>query len=231
MNTSGFGKASMIRARIALMEVSAREDGVRLEVLHRPLEEAILAVEERLKSLPSDDEEAPWVSSIVEDESAVFDELIGIAFVIVQTYLTNVKSHIVKLSEARERLGRTPLSFFRPHEESEKRPGPNELLRKCSLMMKNSSFTEVEVLNAVANYWKHRDEWTSIDWTKLARPSKDTAARVQVAGIQPTSTGNLCTAAKAFGVVTYHDLEPIRVCALAWAEQLVTLAKSECEGT
>jgi hypothetical protein len=157
----------------------------------------------------------------------VLEELLGIAFVILQTHLTGVRSQVASLSAMRERSGKAPLSFVPPTPPGKKRPSSRGLLRIDSPNMGGSAFTKVEVLNAVANYWKHREEWNSVDWTKLTGHSKDIADRVLVARMQAGSTGNMRAAAMAFNVVDFHDLAPVRASARDWAQRLIVRAKSE----
>lgn len=70
--------------------------------------------------------------------------------------------------------------------------------------------TDVELINAIANYWKHHDEWSPPDWTVIEgamRSRADTKGTkvvtpVQLAGLAVTRNGgpeNMFMLAKAAG--------------------------------
>lgn len=99
---------------------------------------------------------------------------------------------------------------------------------------------EIERINAIANYWKHREEWPAcpprkgkkevkLMWNhaKMKPIQKKTAEIVESIGMSPSSSGNLFIAAKAFGVTEFEDLSPLRNKLHGWARSLLEKAKSE----
>jgi hypothetical protein len=71
--------------------------------------------------------------------------------------------------------------------------------------VKGSTFTEVQVIDAFANYFKHREEWIG-EWANLPKQSADTARIIQAVGASRGSTGNLRTGAEALGNESYADV-------------------------
>jgi hypothetical protein len=75
---------------------------------------------------------------------------------------------------------------------------------------RHSWLTDVELINAIANYWKHHEEWSSDDWTmieggtrsRVDMKGKKIVTAVQLAGLGVTRTGgpeNMFILAKAAG--------------------------------
>lgn len=82
----------------------------------------------------------------------------------------------------------------------------------------------MQVVNAVANYWKHHDEWMTasvmlknngfgLEWdtSTMKSSEKQTVEIVESIGMEASSTGNIRTAAKAIGITdSFNDLSPLR---------------------
>lgn len=51
--------------------------------------------------------------------------------------------------------------------------------------------SDASVIHAVANYFKHQEEWTRSDWTNLSRLSQYTIPKIKPIGISQGATGNL----------------------------------------
>jgi hypothetical protein len=77
------------------------------------------------------------------------------------------------------------------------------------------------VLDALANYFQHRDEWPSSDWSTLTDLSKRTADIVAAAGLTSGSTGNLRTGSTALGNVDYKSTARFGAIVGAWAETVL----------
>jgi hypothetical protein len=63
----------------------------------------------------------------------------------------------------------------------------------------SSAITLIQFMDAVANYFKHRDEWDEWDWSKLTGQSKRTADVIQAGGLKHGTTGNLRAGAAMLG--------------------------------
>jgi hypothetical protein len=241
----GFGRASMVGSGLKLLELTLEDDT--LSGVHDSLVQSVKTIQDRLQDLPtepSDDGERSWVESVTDEGCALIEELLGVAFVGVQTFATGIRSQVIKLSEVCEREYGRALSFVNPwrlgkdgalsrtQEREEKRrraESSGALLGLGSALMAGSEFTQMEVMDGVSNYWKHREEWDLVDWDDLSGAERKTAARVQVAGLRSSSTGNLRAAAKAFGLPTFRDLEVLREIARKWGWELHERARAEIE--
>jgi hypothetical protein len=90
----------------------------------------------------------------------------------------------------------------------------------------------VEVVNAIANYWKHhdeaatylvpQDEFLELQWdiSGLGPNERNTVKIVSTLGMSPGSSANLRTAIPVLGMIDYHDLSPLRRILEAWAHHL-----------
>jgi hypothetical protein len=74
----------------------------------------------------------------------------------------------------------------------------------------NSKFSEVQVIDAFANYFKHKAEWAG-DWDKLKTLQLKTAQIIQAVGASQESTGNLRTGSKVLGNETYTNISTLAI--------------------
>ena len=89
---------------------------------------------------------------IIEDGIEFMEELLGIAFVVAQTYITGV------IADAKIVAMRS------------KKVDKETLLRDYSEKVIDYDITKMELCDAMANYYKHHDEWN--DWSKPGRHQK-----------------------------------------------------------
>lgn len=87
----------------------------------------------------------------------------------------------------------------------------NDLLKRGGAVT-TTPFSAAEVINGVANYWKHSDDWTTCesvqgvrfvqvwDLSVMSPLQKGTAELVSALGLCPGSSGNLRDAANALGI-------------------------------
>jgi hypothetical protein len=99
----------------------------------------------------------------------------------------------------------------------------------------------IELINAVANYWKHQEDWPTKEeansgWVRtvwnvqsnhLRNHERRTIEVVASIGMTAGCTGNLRTAAKILGVTNYADLSPIREMLQVWAAELLEATRLE----
>lgn len=189
-----------------------------IDKVHAPLEIAISEVVKELALVSPEDEGSGWADAVIDDGCSLIEDLLGTSFVVLQTYITAVRSAIIDLSQVCEKKFGSPLSFY---------SGPVSLLKFNGENL-YSEPSAVEIINAIANYWKHRDEWGP-DWDELDERSKKTAKLIQVAGLSCGSTGNLRNAAKYFGVNDLYNLKPIRYKVRSWGQLLLKMSEAEIE--
>lgn len=170
-----------------------------------------------------------FLEAMTDDECNSTEQLLGLVSVAAQTFITTVRSRLAMLSDrCKKDVGRH-LSFITSQKAY-------EILKSANLMQNGSKYTEIEVINAIANYWKHQEEWSTRiekkdeDAERVWNQEKLTVEIVMSIGMSPSSTGNLRTAFETLGVTSpYEDLSPIRKKLHNWAHSLYKKAQSEVD--
>jgi hypothetical protein len=93
-----------------------------------------------------------FLEAVTDDECDRIEQLLGWAFVAAQTFITTVRSRLARLSDMCSKNVGKHLSFIST-------PKAHEVLKLADPMRNVPRYTEIEVINAVANYWKHQEEW------------------------------------------------------------------------
>jgi hypothetical protein len=222
-------KGHRMAVLLELMRVDL--EGDTLDQLHTAVEQGIALTSQRIKQATrSGDQE--YLDAVTDDECVRIEELLGLAFVVAQTFITSVRSRIAALSDGcKHEFGR-PLSFIGD-------PKAYGALKIGDTMPGGSVYTEIETINAVANYWKHQEDWPTHlekkdDYCKIAwdtarmRDNEKRTVKIVVGiGMSPSFTGNLRAAARAFGVASYEDLSLVREKLRRWADSLYEKARLE----
>jgi len=223
----------MHRITICLELVKMAVDDETINKLFSVAEEEIASSSRRIESASHSGDE--WFFEAVrDDECDYIEQLLGWAFVAAQTFINTVRSRFVRLSAICKDIG-SPLGFVTSAKG-------HEVLKLADPMRNNPEYREIEVINAIANYWKHQEEWPTRtererkeeylervwDQRQMSKNEKRTIEIVASIGMSPSSTGNLRTAYEAFGLTSsYEDLSPIRDKLRNWAYSLYTKAQSE----
>ena len=166
-----------------------------LDEVMRPLGEAVLSIG---KVLEADDLEARYpdhADLVVEQGVEAVESLLGAAFVTCQAHLQLVSSRVLDLRRYAAKEG-TPFSFG-----GDKK---HELYALSSAAVENSGRTEIELINAGANYFKHHSEWTG-KWKCLTGSEKHTAAVLLDCGIQDGSGAVLREVAALLGNSSFAE--------------------------
>ena len=225
------GPTHRITACLELLEMAVEDET--LDKLFSVVEQEIASSSRRIESASHSGDE--WFLEVVtDDECEYIEQLLGWAFVAAQTFITTVRSRFVRLSDIYKKDTRSPLSFVASVE-------PRQVLKLADPMRNNPKYTEIEVIWAIANYWKHQEEWpTRIeprgewreciwDHKQMSKGQKETMEIVAGIGMSASSTGgNLRRAYEAFGLASsYGDLSPIRDKLRNWAHSLHKRAQSK----
>lgn len=224
------------RITACLQLVKMAVDDQILDKLFSVIEQEIASSSRRIESASRSGDE--WfLEAVTDDECDHIEQLLGWVFVAAQTFITTVRSRLTRLSYiCNKDIGR-PLSFVTSTKGY-------EALKLANPRLNNSEYKEIEIINAVANYWKHQEEWptriepkeeyreTVWDQTQMKkRNEKETVNIVTSIGMSPSSTGNLRTACKTLSVASsYKDLSPIRDKLYNWAHSLYKKARNEITG-
>jgi hypothetical protein len=158
-----------------------------------------------------------YLDSVVDEETAVTEELLGAAFVVCQSYITSIVESFKKLHK-KAKIDK--LKFTVTNGERK------VLLKTGSANVANSEYTELQVIDAFANYFKHSDQWPLI-WTKADNQSKGTIEIIQSVGAQSGSTGNMRTGAKVLGCPMYNNLDSLLDKITQWQNELLKQYQAE----
>ena len=217
---------SRARHALSLLAIHARSDT--LERLHRAIEREITASSKTISRVAKSGKE-DYIDAITEEECLAVEELLGLAFVAAQSFITLIRTELIVVSKVHLRYLKSPLSFAGNNGYDAFKLAPAMVGRKCSV---------VETINAIANYWKHSEEWPVIvnklggrlreAWDLPTLKNKGRSAEiVSDLGLAPNSAGNLRKAARAVGVKELDDLSPIRQTLSKWAEDVLKKARTE----
>ena len=225
-------RSSIQRITACLQLVKMAVNDQTLDHLLSTVEQEITLSSRRIENASRNGDE--WfLEAVTDDECDRIEQLLGWAFVAAQTFITIVRSRLSRLSDMCSKNVGKHLSFIST-------PKAHEVLKLADSMRNEPRYTEIEVINAVANYWKHQEEWpTRIEpkdeyaelvWNQdqMHNNEKLTVEIVLSIGMSPSSTGNLRTAFEAFGMTSsYEDLSPIRKKLRNWAYSLHEKAQTE----
>jgi hypothetical protein len=142
--------------------------------------------------------------AIVDDECERIENLLGVAFVVCQVQIAAV------ISWARRTCGLQTCKSF-----------AQELLTLGEKVDGGCSYSKIEVIWELGNYFKHRDEWES-DWSRLRGRQQKTAKIIQHIGLASGCTGNLRRGAEVLGNRAYVDLHVLADVVDKWGVQVVT---------
>lgn len=166
-------------------------------------------------------EEVAWIGSSAAtsdkgDENPLvgiaceaIENLLGLCFVICQVFIADVVSVCCGIRQLAER---NP-----PNKKGQFKKG---LLATCSAQVSGTAYTQVQAIDALANYFKHRDGWPSDRWPSNPR-SKYTAQIISALGNKPGSTRNFRTGFEAVvGDSAYSDVARLGEVVENWAAGL-----------
>lgn len=207
-----------LRALLYLARLGGQEQI--LENLHHAIERQIRSCEKNLHEVKQGGNEEAF-DAIADRYSEQVEELLGMSFVAAQVFITAVRTKWKDIQAIGDRYG-IKLGF-----------STNDLdLIRDAPKWDAAPFSVIEAINAVANYWKHNDEWptkfvnTSHEWRaqiwevdKKSR-AKPTIEIVTALGMTCGSTGKVRTAVSALGVTKLYDLSSIREALTEWADRI-----------
>lgn len=161
-----------------------------LEIILLALGKAIGDCESAIQKAGATDNEY-YIDAVTDDEVDVIEGLLGTAYVLCQTYITKIVSDVIFLHRYHNRSN--PPSRLKTTSDFK-----DSILSFGSKVIPDVGYTEVQVIDAFANYFKHRDEWPP-DWDKLDKRSAKTAEVIMSIGASSGCTGNLRRASEVLG--------------------------------
>ena len=109
-------------------------------------------------------------TSCLEDDMGLYDavneyegdhieQLLGLAFVSAQIFITTITSGLKRLSDKWEQweqnVGRPLIHVDIPKGSTYRK----ELMKLANPILNETNYHEIEVINAIADCWKHQEEW------------------------------------------------------------------------
>jgi len=163
---------------------------------------------------------AEYIDAVVDDECDVIENLLGAAFVACQADITAVISHV-------KRMHKRALADGHRLDSSDGSKAGIMALGNQQLVA-TSTYSYVQVIDAAANYFKHRDEWRG-SWTQFDPASRQgkTVAIITAVGAKQGSTGNMRTGVNALGISNYRNLTILYDHIASWANNVATAYESE----
>jgi len=136
------------------------------------------------------------------------ENILGIAFVTAQTYITGTLSDVNDIANNGKKVNK------------------DQLLKGYSDKLENSDMTKIELCDAIANYFKHHDEWAN--WSPTERNRKTISVLI-AAGIKETDEYPCDKAASLLWSNNDEDLEPLLDLLTKWREATIRHYVSQSE--
>ena len=159
-----------------------------------------------------------WVDTVTV-ECGITEDLIGAAFVTSQAQVTAIVSRVMRLHELAQANNITLAT------SDGTKTG---VMQMATRKVMGTSHSEIEVINAFANYFKHNDEWTG-EWAKLPQRDKRTADILLAVGVAEHSTGILRQGVRAFGI-QFDELPFFARSIRGWSNEVHRAYENELAG-
>jgi hypothetical protein len=167
-----------------------------------------------------------YAEAVADTESDYLEELVGASFLVLQ-------AKIRRVAKAAERL----VTFMNEQYGLKVNGLDRQSIFKMGGTYRKTGHSRIELIWAVGNYYKHRDEWDAEVWDNHPtaaqgadphRQSRATRRTVEKVGVTQSSTGNMRKAYEFFGITPYSKCEKLAEKVQAWAEEIYQRAKKEC---
>jgi len=188
-----------------------------LESILRTLGKAAWDAEQRISNAVGT-YEGECIGEVIGEENLFIDDLLGCAFVAAQSYITRVTSRLEALHKHAKREGHCLKTTN----------GSKEGLRKaCSNTVGGTPYTEIQVINAFANYFKHHEEWPP-KWKNATRRNvQETIRVIQAVGVTKNASDNYRKGLAALGIHRVFDVYTIADILAQWQAKLADAYRQE----
>ena len=183
-----------------------------IEIIERsltPLGEAVAQCAETIDQATAFGDDR-HLDAVIDDETAIVENLLGTAFVVCQSYITFVWSRVKSLHRSCHEADITLTTT------DNTKAG---IMRLGSQLVPQTQYTEVQVIDAFANYFKHHEEWNG-RWEQLPNPAARTVPILAATGATQFSTGNFRTAAKKLGNESYSNVRAFSNILRSWGQEV-----------
>ncbi len=171
--------------------------------------------------------------SLIDDLCDDLEEVLGLSFLICQKRITQVQS---KVLWAQNRIIGEKMNPIFPELMGVSSGEFCRGLRKLSPVIHTQHLgatpqvapSKVEAIWAVANFYKHSDEWHTTDWSAIIGPSKQTADVIMACGVKSSSTGQFRDAYEALAGNSDYIAKPFGEAVNEWVEIIKSKWNSYC---
>jgi hypothetical protein len=125
-----------------------------LQSVLRTIGKAALIAERRIEDA-SKSHNIEDVAEVAAEENIFIEDLLGCALVVSQGYITRITSRLRYLHKCLKRDGHC-LSIIPGTKNIPNKP---DLMKACSSLVAGMDYTQIQVIDAFANYFKHHEEW------------------------------------------------------------------------
>jgi hypothetical protein len=195
-----------------------------IERVLEPLGKAISESAQRIDEAATH-ENPDYLESVVEEEIYIIEGLLGTAFVVCQLDITYTVSKVKALHSLCEDSKNIILTTTNGSKEG--------LLGIDPQIFPGTNLTQVQAIDAFANYFKHKDEWHK-SWNAIAtstgnedRLTRRTVQSIITAGAEEYSNGNFRGAAKKLGNIGYDNTEVFITILQTWRQHARVLYEAE----
>jgi len=178
-----------------------------------------IASAEKQVALATDSGDAEWAEIVTDDECDVVEDLLGAAFIVCQVKITAVLTAALRFRAVCLECGKAFASFG---EE------PTSVLKFGVVKDDDSKVGAVELIWALANYFKHRDEWQG-PWEKMQGHPRRTIKTIEKAGLSSGCSANLRIGSEVLGNSSYKDLIVFATLVDSWAAKILQACRSEAK--
>jgi hypothetical protein len=203
-----------------------------LDVLEQGLNKAKAHIDDAVKSGSEE-----YAEAVADTETGIIEGLLGAAYVVCQTQINSIVQEAIDCRKQIVRDGRT-FTAFGDHDYDVRRLGPRfdvqwskidhfpadeqpqyKAIVQAALRCRGDvPWSKIELIWELANYFKHRDEWSSDSWTNPQGREKRTIPVLIAAGLR--SFSNLQSGADALGYPDYANISVLQTVIREWADQV-----------
>jgi len=165
---------------------------------------------------------AEYADAVTDEECDVIETLLGSAFTVCQTHIAKVVSDVKTLHRLAGKGSKGKSGVRLTTTNGEK----TDIMRLGCTQVGSSGVSLVQALDALANYFKHREEWIG-DWASLSGHAAKTAPTITLLGLQKGSTGNLRRGAKLLGNTGFDNMNAFANILEEWHKEVMAMYEKE----